>query len=76
LPRPDAVLNVGKIELWAVHTGGHPPSSMCEPEPEPDAALRRHWFSGGLGANGRPHSTRLAVASVLVQKLAGFELGR
>jgi len=51
------VLNVGGIEVHALHTPGHSPGSVCWSAPDLDAVISGDTlFQGGPGATGRSYS--------------------
>jgi glyoxylase-like metal-dependent hydrolase (beta-lactamase superfamily II) len=69
------VLNIGGIELRAIHTPGHSPGSTCLHAPELGAVFSGDTlFQGGPGATGRSYSdfpTILASISERLGKLPG-----
>jgi glyoxylase-like metal-dependent hydrolase (beta-lactamase superfamily II) len=67
---PGATIDVGGIELRAIHTPGHSPGSTCLHAPELDAVFSGDTlFSGGPGATGRSYSDFPTILASISQRL-------
>jgi glyoxylase-like metal-dependent hydrolase (beta-lactamase superfamily II) len=66
----DLVLNVGALEIRALHTPGHSPGSVCWYAPELGAVFSGDTlFSGGPGATGRSYSDFPTILASISERL-------
>ncbi|HZA08799.1 MBL fold metallo-hydrolase [Mycobacterium sp.] len=67
---PDAVLNVGGVDVRAIHTPGHSPGSTCLYSGELGAVFSGDTlFQGGPGATGRSYSDFPTILASISQRL-------